>query len=297
MNERAKADNMDFLTEGTHPIVEAESVVFSYPGAANAALNGLTLRIPAGCRTAICGHNGSGKSTFFLHALGLHRPSSGRLLWKGTELSYQAKQLKKLRQQVGLVFQDPEQQLILNTPGEDVSYGLRNAGVAEADIRHRVKQVLNAMGLDRLTDTPLHHLSLGQKKRVALAGVLALEPELLLLDEPTAYLDRGSERQLMEELDRVHKSGITVVMATHDMNLAYAWADWILVMDQGRCVMAGTPEQVFRNEAAITALGLELPMLLELWQALPEQVREHSAPPRTVEEMKRYLNRLPFAGT
>ncbi|TDF93190.1 energy-coupling factor ABC transporter ATP-binding protein [Paenibacillus piri] len=268
-------------------IMEALEVNYQYPGSAADALNGLTMSIPEGKRTAICGHNGSGKSTFFLHAVGIHRPAAGLLTWKGTPLSYDRKQLQLLRQRVGLVFQDPEQQLILNTPFEDISYGLRNARVPEDEIRVRTLHILDSMGLGQLADTPLHHLSLGQKKRVALAGVLVLRPELLLLDEPTAYLDRSSERQLLEELSRIHESGITVVMATHDMNLAYAWADWVLVMDRGQCVMQGPPEEVFRDEARLQALGLELPLLLELWQALPEAMRNGVAPPRSVEELKR----------
>ncbi|CAG7634082.1 energy-coupling factor ABC transporter ATP-binding protein [Paenibacillus allorhizosphaerae] len=273
-----------------YSIMEAKGVSFGYPGTDKKALRELNLCLPKGKKTAICGHNGSGKSTFFLHAIGIHRPSSGQMLWRGSALSYRPNDLKTLRQQIGLVFQDPEQQLILNTPYEDVTFGLRNAGMSEPNIRLRAGNTLDAMGLASVADTPIHHLSLGLKKRVALAGVLALEPELLLLDEPTAYLDRASERQLVDELNRIHASGVTVAMATHDMNLAYAWADWILVMEQGQCVMQGTPQQVFEDRDAIVSLGLELPMLLELWYALPEFLRE-GTPPRSVEHFKQLVKK------
>ncbi|WP_166244147.1 energy-coupling factor ABC transporter ATP-binding protein [Paenibacillus turpanensis] len=272
------------------PIVTAENVSFAYPGTSQSALRNVTLRIPAGKRTALCGHNGSGKSTFFLQAAGLHQPSEGRMLWGDSPYSYRSAALRELRQRIGLVLQDPEHQLILNTPREDISYGLRNAGFSEQEIARRTAQSLAAMGLEALADTPLHHLSIGLKKRVALAGVLVLEPKLLLLDEPTAYLDRASERRLVDELNRAHDSGITVVMATHDMDLAYAWADWVIIMDGGRVVMEGEPTAIFRDRAALLALGLEQPLLMELWQSLPSEAAGEGAAPRTKEQFKRFLS-------
>lgn len=266
-------------------ILTAEDVSFAYPGTNHEALRKLNLRIPAGKKTALCGHNGSGKSTLFLHAVGLHRPSAGRMLWDNTPYAYSPRDLKAMRQRIGIVFQDPEHQLILNTPLEDISYGLRNAGVSEPEIIRRSKQALAVMGLEKLGDTPIHHLSLGQKKRVALAGVLVLEPKLLLLDEPTAYLDRASERRLLEELNRIHENGMTIVMATHDMDLAYAWADWVIVMDQGSYVSEGTPQEVFAEREALHSLGLEQPTLMELWQSAPDYIRTDDAyPPRTVAQ-------------
>ncbi|NRF91474.1 ABC transporter ATP-binding protein [Paenibacillus frigoriresistens] len=273
-------------------ILETIEVSFSYPASQTEALNKLKLRIPEGKKTAICGHNGSGKSTLFLQAIGIHSPSSGQVLWKNKPLTYERKELKQLRQDVGLVFQDPEQQLILNTPYEDITYGLRNAAVPEPEITRRAEAILRTMGLEHLAHTPIHHLSLGQKKRVALAGVLVLEPKLLLLDEPTAYLDRISEQQLVEELDRIHSRGITLVMATHDMNLAYSWADWILVMDRGQCVMEGTPDEIFKDSKALHSLGLDRPMLLDLWDALPEASRQGVSAPRNVSDFTTLLQKV-----
>ncbi|MDQ0919994.1 energy-coupling factor ABC transporter ATP-binding protein [Paenibacillus sp. V4I5] len=273
-------------------ILETLEVSFSYPSSQTMALNKLKLRIPEGKKTAICGHNGSGKSTLFLHAIGIHSPSSGQVLWKNEPLTYTRKELKQLRQDVGLVFQDPEQQLILNTPYEDVTYGLRNAAIPELEITRRAEAILQTMGLEHLAHTPIHHLSLGQKKRVALAGVLVLEPKLLLLDEPTAYLDRISEQQLVEEINRIHSRGITLVMATHDMNLAYSWADWILVMDQGQCVMEGTPDEIFKDSKAIKDLGLDRPMLLDLWEALPEANRQGVSAPKNVRDFTTLLQKV-----
>ncbi|SEG28693.1 energy-coupling factor ABC transporter ATP-binding protein [Paenibacillus sp. UNC499MF] len=269
--------------QNPNPILELADVVYSYPGTDNKALDRLSLALPAGRQIALCGHNGSGKSTFFLHAVGIHRPQSGTVRWKGAPVSYKRKELLELRRQVGLVFQDPEQQLILGTPYEDVSYGLRNAGVPEPEIRARTGAVLERMGLEDLAHTPIHHLSLGQKKRVTLAGVLVLEPSLLLLDEPTAYLDRASERLLLDELADIRRSGVTVVMATHDMDLAYTWADQVLVMDKGACLLQGPPAQVFAETETIGRIGLELPLLLRLWQSLPRELREGADPPRSAD--------------
>ncbi|MFD7522501.1 energy-coupling factor ABC transporter ATP-binding protein [Paenibacillus chitinolyticus] len=266
-----------------NPIMELADVVYSYPGTGKKALAGLSLTIPAGRKIALCGHNGSGKSTFFLHAVGIHRPQSGTVRWKGAPVSYKRQDLQELRRQVGLVFQDPEQQLILGTPYEDISYGLRNAGVSEPEIRVRTEAVLESMGLEQLAHTPIHHLSLGQKKRVTLAGVLVLEPSLLLLDEPTAYLDRASERLLLDELAYIGQSGVTVVMATHDMDLAYTWADEVLVMDQGACLLQGTPDRVFAETDTVERIGLELPMLLRLWRSLPRVLREGIDPPKSAD--------------
>ncbi|AEI42123.1 energy-coupling factor ABC transporter ATP-binding protein [Paenibacillus mucilaginosus] len=271
------------------PLLEARALAFSYPGTRQNALHGLTLSIASGRKTAICGHNGSGKSTFLLHAVGIHRPAAGQLLWKGQPVSYQSSALREWRQRAGLVFQDPEHQLILNTPYEDITYGLRNAGIPEAEIRRRTGAILESMGLTALADTPIHHLSLGQKKRAALAGVLVLEPELLLLDEPTAYLDPASEQRLVGELERIHESGVTVVMATHDTNLAYAWADRVLVMDGGRCLLEGTAEEVFSRREDLRSIGITPPLLLELWEALPASVRGSGSPPRSAGEFKRLL--------
>ncbi|EFM12258.1 ABC transporter related protein [Paenibacillus curdlanolyticus YK9] len=273
-------------------ILEARDVSFSYPGSEHEALRGLNMHLPTGKKTAICGHNGSGKSTLFLQAVGIHKPERGAVLWNDSPIAYRPKDLKALRQHIGLVFQDPEHQLILTTPYEDISYGLRNAGMQEDDIRKRTLSMLETLNLTPLADTPIHHLSLGQKKRVALAGVMALEPELLLLDEPTAYLDRISEQKLIEALDRIHANGVTVVMATHDMNLAYAWADWMLVMDRGQCVLEGTPAEVFERKDQLLTLGLELPLLLEVWQSLPQYLQNGDAPPRSLQEFKQLMHQL-----
>jgi cobalt/nickel transport system ATP-binding protein len=273
-------------------IMEAIDLTYFYPGAKMPALQNLSFCIPAGKKTVLLGHNGCGKSTFFLQAIGIDRPQKGQILWKGIPLSYKRKDLMGLRQKVGLVFQDPEQQLILGTPRDDISYGLRNANVSEAEIKIRTENILLHLGLMDIADTPIHQLSLGQKKRVSLAGVMVLEPELLLLDEPTAYLDRASERQLLAELNRIHQQGTSILMATHDMNVAYEWADWVIVMDQGKCLMEGSPDDVLTRGTELNEIGLETPYLYQIWQSLPDWITRDCLPPRTISAFQETLAKV-----
>jgi cobalt/nickel transport system ATP-binding protein len=270
-------------------LLEFTDVHFTYPGARHQALAGLTMRIPAGQRCVLLGHNGSGKSTFFLHANGILRPEQGRIHWRGKPLGYDRSSLLVLRQAVGLVFQDPEQQLVAGTVGEDISYGLCNIGLDDREIVRRVREIAQRFDLEELLDRPIHQLSLGQKRQVALAGVMAMQPQLLLLDEPTACLDRLHTRQLMAELAEIHQAGTAILMATHDLDLAYAWADWIFVLDGGRLVLEGTPDQVFSQRAALEELHLGVPLLFDLWEALPPERRAaftSGMPPRTAAEWK-----------
>ncbi|NMG05921.1 ABC transporter ATP-binding protein [Brasilonema sp. UFV-L1] len=245
-------------------LLEFEQVHYTYPGGQQSALNGLTLRIPAQKRCALIGQNGCGKTTLFLLANGLYKPHKGRISWQGKPLQYNRDYLMKLRQKVGLIFQDPEQQLVASTVEEDISYGLCNLGLPEVEIQQRVEQALVEFGLTELAQRPVHHLSLGQKKRVSIADVMVLKPELLLLDEPTAYLDRLHTRNLMATLKKIHASGTTILMATHDLDLVYRWADWILVMDRGRLLLEGKPQDVFTQRTLLEELQLGVPLIYEM---------------------------------
>jgi cobalt/nickel transport system ATP-binding protein len=229
-------------------LLEFEQIHYTYPGARQSALNNLTLRIPANKRCALIGQNGCGKTTLFLLANGLYKPQKGNVKFQGKPLQYDRSSLTKLRQKVGLIFQDPEQQLVASTVEEDISYGLCNLGLPEKEIQQRVEEALVEFGLNELAERPVHHLSLGQKKRVSIADVMVLKPELLLLDEPTAYLDRLHTRNLMTTLKKIHSYGTTILMATHDLDLVYRWADWIF-----EDLQLGVPliyEMLFAEEVA-----------------------------------------------
>jgi cobalt/nickel transport system ATP-binding protein len=247
-----------------------EEVDYTYPNRPQPALQNLTLRIPQGKRCALLGQNGCGKTTLFLLANGLCKPQSGVMYWQGSPLRYDRTSLMDLRQKVGLVFQDPEQQLVASTVEEDISYGLCNLGLPEPEINRRVSKAITAFNLSDLADRPVHHLSLGQKKRVSLADVMVLQPELLLLDEPTAYLDQLHTRDLMVKLRQIHEMGTTIVMATHDLDLAYCWADWIFILDKGKLVLEGTPQEVFAQRDVLDRLQLGVPLVFSVLDQVAE---------------------------
>jgi cobalt/nickel transport system ATP-binding protein len=196
-----------------------------------------------------------------------------------------------MTQKVGLVFQDPEHQLIASTVSEDISYGLFNRKLPPEVIREKVGSILETFGMTELAEVPIHHLSLGQKRRLAVAGVMVLEPELLLLDEPTAYLDRYQTKNLLQELDHIHRNGTTVLMATHDMDIAFEWAEWICVMDGGRLIFAGEPQEALAQREMLESLHLGMPLLAEVWEVLPDSLKRDMGGgiPRSVEELKKRL--------
>ncbi|MDZ8136569.1 MAG: ABC transporter ATP-binding protein [Nostoc sp. DedQUE04] len=245
-------------------LLEFEQVYYTYSGAQESALNGLTLKIPSGKKCALIGQNGCGKTTLFLLANGLYKPDSGVVRWRGEPLSYNRNYLAKLRQKVGLVFQDPEQQLVASTVEEDISYGLCNLGLPEPEIKVRVEQALVEFELTALAERPVHHLSLGQKKRVSIADVMVLQPELLVLDEPTAYLDIKHTRNLIATMKKIHGDKTTLLMATHDLDLVYRWADWVFVMDKGRLMLEGKPQDVFSQRTLLSELELGVPLIYEM---------------------------------
>jgi cobalt/nickel transport system ATP-binding protein len=230
-----------------------EQVAFTYPCALAPSIAALSLQLPRGLRCGLIGENGCGKTTLFLLAHGLLQPQRGTIRWHG-------------ERRVGLVFQNPEHQLVGTTVAEDLSYGLVNQGLEENEIRRRIHAIALDFDLIDQLDQPVHMLSLGQKKQLSLADVMVLEPELLLLDEPTAFLSPGHCRDLRARLDRIHAGGTTIVVATHDLNFLHGWADWLLVMDRGQLVMQGPPLEVFRQRERLEALNLGIPPTLELQQ-------------------------------
>ena len=244
-------------------------VTYTYPCGQQPAVRDLTVAIPPGRRCALMGRNGCGKSTLLRLADGLFRPDRGQVYWQGQPLTYRAQALRSLRQQVGLVFQDPEQQLVATTVEEDLSYGLCNLGLSDAEVADRVQRALQEFDLLELADTPINHLSLGQKKRVAIADVMILRPQLLLMDEPTAYLDPAQTRTLFRLLEQIGAMGTTTLIATHDLEFIYTWADWVMVMDQGQIVLTGEVETVFAKETLLHQLGLGVPPSLALLAQLP----------------------------
>lgn len=266
-------------------MLEARGLVHHYPGGVT-ALDHVDLAIPAGGRLAILGANGAGKSTLLLALAGAIRTDQGQVVLDGTPVTHDRKGLTRLRHRVGLVFQDPDDQLFAATVAEDVSFGPLNLGLTAAEARERTAGALAMMGVAHLADRATHMLSFGQRKRVAIAGLLAMRPGILLLDEPTAGLDPAGVDELMQRLDAVAGAGTAVVVATHDMDLANGWADRVAVFGRGRIVLDGAPDTVFEDEVLLSGLGLRLPMLRRLASALASRGLLPAGPlPRRLEDL------------
>jgi cobalt/nickel transport system ATP-binding protein len=238
-------------------IFEFENVYYYYPIQPNrSALCGFTVSVPQGERIAVVGRNGSGKSTFFLHCNGLYRPTSGQVFFKGTPLKYDRAALKHLRQRVGLVFQNPDDQLFSASVAQDISFGPLNLGLDEAETRRRVQEAAQICEIVDLLDRPTHALSGGEKARVALAGVLAMQPEVLVADEPLASLDPWVRLTIFDILQKFYDQGKTILMATHNLSVVRYWASYVIVMDKGQAVFAGTPKALLTNRAVLDKTGL-----------------------------------------
>lgn len=241
-------------------ILSARDIRFAYPGGRQ-ALDGVSFTIGKGERIALLGVNGAGKSTLFQVLNGGLKPASGTLEIDGAPAAHDRKGLRQLRQTAGLVMQDPDDQLFAATVEEDVSFGPSNMDLPADEVRARVEAALSAMGIADLARTPTHMLSFGQKKRVAIAGILAMRPRVLLLDEPTAGLDPRGVDELMQALTALTTAGTAIVIATHDMDLAWAWAERVVVFSRGTIALEGDPAGVFEDAARLRALGLRAPLL------------------------------------
>ncbi|MFD2233727.1 energy-coupling factor ABC transporter ATP-binding protein [Phaeospirillum tilakii] len=250
--------------------LEARGLVFGWPGGGR-ALDGLDLRVARGRTLAILGPNGAGKSTLLLHLNGTLRPAAGEVRLGGAPAGYHRAALAGWRRRVGLVLQDPDDQLFAATVAEDVSFGPLNLGLPPAAAAERVDEALAALGIPDLADRPPHHLSFGQKKRVAIAGAVAMRPEVLLLDEPLAGLDPGGGTRLRRLLAGLAAAGTTLVLTTHDVDLAWMLADEVALFVKGRTLRQGAAAEILADRPLLAEAGLEPPLLLELGFASREE--------------------------
>lgn len=244
-------------------IIEAEEVQFEYPDGTK-ALKGLSLAIKEGQKVAILGSNGAGKSTLFLHFNGILRPQRGKIRFAGKDVRYDHAFLMNLRKNVGIVFQDPDTQLFSASVFQEISFGPLNLGLSEDLVRQRVNEAMVATEITDLQHKPTHFLSYGQKKRVSIADVLAMGPAVLIFDEPTACLDPMLTCHIMELFDRISQKGKTVILSTHDVDMAYSWADYIFVLKDGTVAGEGPPEKVFQDEGLLRQTDLTTPWLVEV---------------------------------
>ena len=253
--------------EGETGLIEIQNVSYAYEDAAAKALNNVSLTINDGEFVAVVGHNGSGKSTLAKHLNALLLPTEGKVLVDGMDAADEADTLS-IRQRVGMVFQNPDNQLVTTIVEEDVAFGPENIGVPGNEIRTRVDRALAAVGMEKYAHSAPNMLSGGQKQRIAIAGMLAMQPKVLVLDEATAMLDPAGRQEVIDTVLRLNRErGITVVLITHHMAEAVQ-AHRVIVMNDGLVAMDGTPEQVFVQVDKLHELGLAAPDTVELLYGL-----------------------------
>lgn len=244
-------------------MIEIKNLVYSYEEAVKSAVDDVSLSIEKGEFIAVLGHNGSGKSTLAKCLNGLYRPTSGDVIVDGMNTK-EDEDIWKIRARAGMVFQNPDNQIVATVVEEDVAFGAENLAVEQSELRRRVDEALAAVEMTEFKDDQPHKLSGGQKQRVAIAGILAMNPDYIILDEPTAMLDPVGRQEVMNTILRLNKEeGKTIILITHFMNEAVQ-ADRVAVMEEGKLILEGPPRDVFNQVDTMKSLGLDVPQVTEL---------------------------------
>ncbi|MDR2530259.1 MAG: energy-coupling factor ABC transporter ATP-binding protein [Oscillospiraceae bacterium] len=263
-------------------VLRIENIGYRYHGAERPALNGVSVTVRRGERVAVLGSNGAGKSTFFLCCNGVLRPQSGRILLNGNAVGKTKREVYALRQAIGLVFQDPDNQIIAGTVESEIAFGPMNLKLPGDEVDSRVDSAISRLNLEQYRTSAPHYLSGGEKKRVAIADILAMEPQVILFDEPTASLDPLNVAAFERTLEELSNSGIAIVISTHDVDFAYRATDRAVVFANGAITADTSVESVFGDAAVLAAAGLRKPLLFEAAEILGLAVR-----PRTIEQLRR----------
>ena len=256
------------------------------------ALDDVTFTCESGEFVGLIGHTGSGKSTLLQHLNGLLKPTSGQVLADGKDINDKSDEAKALRRRIGLVFQYPEYQLFEETVLKDVCFGPKNQGLSEEECVARAKKAIEIVGLDpeEKGEVSPFMLSGGEKRRVAIAGVLAMEPEVLILDEPTAGLDPKGRRDILQMIENIRRSrNLTIILVSHNMDDVAAMAAHVLVMDKGRLVMDGTPQEVFARGEVLSAIGLSRPAAAEFAEKLAARGMKINTNVLTVDDVEKEI--------
>ena len=251
------------------------------------ALDDISFRVEDGEFVGIIGHTGSGKSTLAQHLNGLLKPTSGQIIVGDTDITAKETRMRDVRRKIGLVFQYPEYQLFEETVAKDVAFGPKNLGLSQEEIDRRVEDAINLVGLnyEEVKDASPFDLSGGQKRRVAIAGVIAMNPEILILDEPTAGLNPKAHQDILNMVSLIHRTaGSIIFMISHNMNDIARMSDRVLVMDRGRLALQGTPEEVFAKEEELKSMGLALPDSMEIASRLRDAGIEIEGSCMTISE-------------
>jgi cobalt/nickel transport system ATP-binding protein len=272
------------------PAIQLEEISYSYPDG-TPALRDLSVEISAGSKVAVLGANGSGKTTMFLCLNGLLRPQLGSIYFNGQRVTYDKKFLRHLRAQLGIVFQDPDTQLFSADLLQEVAFGPLNLGLSREEVHRRVEKAMRLTGIWELRHKPTHLLSYGQKKRVSIADILAMEPAVVVCDEPTAWLDQEHASRITALFDEINSAGTTVIISTHDSDLAFSFADQVVLLAQGTVLRAGTSGEIFGNADLLEQAGLRRPQVLDIYLHLVEKglIKNSGIYPRTMDELKGML--------
>lgn len=272
-------------------IIRVENLEYSYAGE-KMALNGINVEIHEGERIAVIGSNGAGKSTFFLNMNGVLRAEHGEIYYRGTRIT--KKNLNDLRKNVGIVFQDADNQIIASTVRAEVSFGPMNLKLPQEEVVRRVDEALQYMNITEFKDRPPHYLSGGEKKRVSIADIIAMKPEVIVFDEPTAALDPVNAKMLEEVLGKLSEEGKTMLISTHDVDFAYRWAQRVLVFCGGDIIADGTPLEIFKDDDILRRANLKRPMMLDIYEKMTENglLPDHGAYPVTVVAFEDMLKQI-----
>ena len=252
------------------PVIEVRDLCHRYPHLEANALDRINLKVYRGERVAVLGANGAGKSTLFKHLNGILRPLSGEILVKGEKIT--KKNVRMCRETVGIVFQDPDDQVLAPSVEEDIAFGPINMGLSRQEVEKRVKEALEMVGLKGFEERAPHHLSGGQKKLVAIAGILAMRPEVIVLDEPTAGLDPLSSARILELITKMNRElGITMLLSTHDVDVVPYFAERVFVLHHGKLEADGSPEEIFSDPELLRKAHLKLPRVAEVFEMLQQE--------------------------
>ncbi|MDR5588967.1 MULTISPECIES: energy-coupling factor ABC transporter ATP-binding protein [Clostridium] len=254
-----------------------------------AVLSNVNIDIYEGEKVAILGSNGAGKSTFFLNINGVLTPKSGDIIYRGKKIS--KKELNELRKNVGIVFQDADNQIIASTVLAEVSFGPMNLKLPKEEVKERVEEALSYMNLTDFKNRPPHYLSGGEKKRVSIADIIAMKSEIIIFDEPTASLDPLNSIMLEEVLKKLSEEKKTLLISTHDIDFAYRWAERVIVFANGEIIADGTPLQIFKDDKIIKCANLKRPTMLDVYEILVDKglIRNNSIYPKDIVEFIKML--------
>lgn len=280
------------IQENNDIMLKLENVCYTYEDGTE-ALKGVNLQVLRGEKLAIMGANGSGKSTLFLTLNGIYKPNSGKIFLEDTPIDYSRKGLLSLRRKIGIVFQDPDNQLFSASVAQEISFGVLNLGVPEVEARRRVENVIGELNITPFKEKPTHFLSGGQKKRVTVADILVMDPEIMILDEPAVALDPKHARIMDTIIDELSNRGITLILSTHDVERALIWADRVVLLNDGIVIDEGAPKEIFQKEEVLAQTNLEKPTVLKIFDTLCEVgvLDKKMQIPRTADELEELIRK------